>query len=96
MCFWPTCVRTADAAAKVLGDAGYDVSAAIVDTSSRDAVHALAERATRLGHLTGLIHSAGVSPTQASPGTILKSIFTAPLSCSTCSATSSPEMAAPS
>src|SRR5712691_12014007 len=30
------------------------------------------ERATSLGDVTGLIHAAGVSPTQASPETILK------------------------
>ena len=62
----------ADAAAEVLGNAGYDVSVATVDASSRDAVHALVERATDLGDVTGLIHAAGVSPTQASPATILK------------------------
>ena len=42
------------------------------DVSSRDAVHALVERAASLGDITGLIHAAGVSPTQASPATILK------------------------
>ena len=62
----------ADAAAKVLGDAGYEVSAATVDASSREAVHALVETATGLGDVTGLIHAAGVSPTQAPPATILK------------------------
>src|SRR5215203_2666213 len=40
--------------------------------SSRQAVHALSETATGLGELTGLIHAAGVSPSQASPSTILK------------------------
>jgi NAD(P)-dependent dehydrogenase (short-subunit alcohol dehydrogenase family) len=35
-------------------------------------VHALVEAATGLGDVTGLIHAAGVSPTQASPATILK------------------------
>ena len=62
----------ANAAAEVLGNAGYEVSVATVDASSRDAVHALVETATRLGDVTGLIHAAGVSPTQASPATILK------------------------
>jgi NAD(P)-dependent dehydrogenase (short-subunit alcohol dehydrogenase family) len=62
----------ARAAAEVLGNAGYDVSVAAVDVSSREAVHALVETATKLGDLTGLIHAAGVSPTQASPATILK------------------------
>lgn len=62
----------ADAAAAVMGDAGYDVSTAAVDVSSRDAVHALAERAAGLGGVAGLIHAAGVSPSQASPETVLK------------------------
>ena len=62
----------ANAAAEILGNAGYDVSVATVDASSRDTVHALVKRATDLGDVTGLIHAAGVSPTQASPGTILK------------------------
>jgi NAD(P)-dependent dehydrogenase (short-subunit alcohol dehydrogenase family) len=62
----------AKAAAQVLDNAGYEVSVATVDASSRDAVHALAEKAAGLGDVTGLIHAAGVSPTQASPETILK------------------------
>ncbi len=61
-----------DAAAKVLGDAGFDVSTARVDVSSRASVHALVEVATAIGAVTGVIHAAGVSPTQASPATILK------------------------
>ena len=35
-------------------------------------VHALAQTATNLGHVTGLIHAAGVSPSQALPAAILK------------------------
>jgi NAD(P)-dependent dehydrogenase (short-subunit alcohol dehydrogenase family) len=62
----------ANAAAEVLGNAGYEVSVATVDASSREAVHALVETATGLGEVTGLIHAAGVSPSQASPSTILK------------------------
>ena len=57
---------------EVLENAGYEVSVATVDASSREAVHALVETATGLGDVTGLIHAAGVSPTQASPATILK------------------------
>jgi NAD(P)-dependent dehydrogenase (short-subunit alcohol dehydrogenase family) len=62
----------AGAAAEVLSNAGYDVSVATVDVSSREAVHALVEKATDLGEVTGLIHAAGVSPSQAPPATILK------------------------
>lgn len=62
----------ADAAARTLQDAGYEVSVATVDVSSRETVHALVEKATRLGDVTGVIHAAGVSPSQASPETILR------------------------
>jgi NAD(P)-dependent dehydrogenase (short-subunit alcohol dehydrogenase family) len=63
--------ENAAAAAEVLENAGYEASVATVDVSSREAVHALVERATNLGDVTGLIHAAGVSPSQASPETIL-------------------------
>jgi NAD(P)-dependent dehydrogenase (short-subunit alcohol dehydrogenase family) len=61
----------AAAAAEVLSNAGYDASVETVDVSSRDAVYALVDAARRHGDVTGLIHSAGVSPSQASPPTIL-------------------------
>jgi len=64
--------ENADAAAKTLADAGFDVSTATVDVSSRASVQALVATATGSGAITGLIHAAGVSPTQASPATILK------------------------
>ena len=64
--------ETANAAAKTLGDAGFEVSMASVDVSSRASVHALVETSAALGPVTGLIQAAGVSPTQASPATILK------------------------
>ena len=64
--------ENANAAAEVLGNAGYDVSVKAVDVSSRDDVHALVETATGLGQVTGLVHAAGVSPSQASVATILK------------------------
>ena len=63
--------ENADAAAKVLKDAGFLVSTASVDVSKRTSVHALAQTAVSLGEVTGVIHAAGVSPTQASPKTIL-------------------------
>jgi NAD(P)-dependent dehydrogenase (short-subunit alcohol dehydrogenase family) len=61
----------ADAAAEVLANAGFDVSTATVDVSSRESVHALAETAAALGDITGVIHAAGVSPSQARPEVIL-------------------------
>lgn len=61
----------AEAAAQVLSDAGFKASTATVDVASRQSVHALVEAATALGEVTGLIHAAGVSPSQASPAVIL-------------------------
>jgi NAD(P)-dependent dehydrogenase (short-subunit alcohol dehydrogenase family) len=64
--------ENANAAAKILGDAGFEVSTASVDVSSRESVRALADKSSSLGPVTGVIHAAGVSPTQASVATILK------------------------
>lgn len=61
-----------NSAAKVLSEAGFDVSTTLVDISSRESVESLIETATGLGSISGLIVSAGVSPSQASPSTILK------------------------
>jgi NAD(P)-dependent dehydrogenase (short-subunit alcohol dehydrogenase family) len=61
----------AEMAAKVMSDAGFEVSTATVDVSSRQSIHALVQTATALGDVWGVIHAAGVSPTQAAPATIL-------------------------
>jgi NAD(P)-dependent dehydrogenase (short-subunit alcohol dehydrogenase family) len=63
--------ENAEAAAEVFANAGFDVSSVTVDVSSRDSVHALAKAATALGEVTGVIHAAGVSPSQAPIETIL-------------------------
>lgn len=65
-------LENADGAAEVFRDAGFEVTTTAVDVSSRDSVHALVELATGLGEITSLIHAAGVSPSQASPATILR------------------------
>jgi len=59
-------------AAKTLSDAGFKVTTATVDVSSRTSVKTLVETARSLGDVVGVIHAAGVSPSQASPETILK------------------------
>jgi NAD(P)-dependent dehydrogenase (short-subunit alcohol dehydrogenase family) len=64
--------ENAAAAAKVLDEAGFDVRTATVDVSSRESVGTLVETAKSLGDVTGVIHAAGVSPSQASPETILR------------------------
>jgi NAD(P)-dependent dehydrogenase (short-subunit alcohol dehydrogenase family) len=61
----------AEAAAEVMRNAGFDVTTATVDVSSRQSVHDLVETATSLGEVTGVIHAAGVSPSQAPPAAIL-------------------------
>ena len=61
----------ADAAAEVMTNAGFEVSTTTVDVSSRESVHELVQAATALGNVAGVIHAAGVSPSQASPATIL-------------------------
>jgi NAD(P)-dependent dehydrogenase (short-subunit alcohol dehydrogenase family) len=63
--------ENAAAAADVLSNAGFEVSTATVDVSSRASIHKLVGAATALGEVTGVIHAAGVSPSQASPRTIL-------------------------
>jgi len=64
-------LENAEAAALVLKNAGFQVSTTTVDVSSRPSVHALVAAATAIGEVTGVIHAAGVSPSQASPKTIL-------------------------
>src|SRR5271165_5006032 len=63
--------ENADAAAKVLSEAGFEVSTTTVDISSRPSIEALVKQATSIGSIKGLIQAAGVSPSQASPSTIL-------------------------
>ena len=63
--------ENAEAAATVLSNAGFEVTTTTVDVSSRDQVKRLAQEAAALGEVSGLIHAAGVSPSQASPQQIL-------------------------
>ena len=64
--------ENAEAAAKILHDAGFSVSTAMVDVSSPTSVQALLKVCISFGEVFGVIHAAGVSPSQASPETILK------------------------
>ncbi|MCC3271291.1 SDR family oxidoreductase [Arthrobacter zhangbolii] len=50
--------------AAALGE-GFDVVSAQVDVSSRDSVASLAATARELGTVTGVVHTAGLSPVQA-------------------------------
>lgn len=64
--------ENAQSCAKILADAGFSVTTAIIDVSSRASVRSLVQRATDIGPISGVIHSAGVSPSQATPEAILK------------------------
>lgn len=61
----------AQAAATGLEGAGYTTATAQVDVSSRESVHALATAAAALGTVMHLVHTAGLSPAQASPEAII-------------------------
>ena len=62
----------AKAAADIMSNAGYVVSVATVDVASREAVQGLVATASGIGEITGLIHVAGVSPSQAALETVLR------------------------
>jgi NAD(P)-dependent dehydrogenase (short-subunit alcohol dehydrogenase family) len=55
-----------------LGEDGFDVVGMAVDVSSHESVRALADRAESLGHVTHIVHTAGLSPVQASVDAILR------------------------
>ena len=63
--------ETLQSAADALQGAGLDVTTQIVDVSSRESVSALARAAEGLGSVTEVAHTAGQSPTMASPEAIL-------------------------
>lgn len=57
--------------ARRLRGSGYDVEVQVTDVTSRSSVAALAERAASLGEIRSLVHTAGLSPMQASVEEIL-------------------------
>jgi NAD(P)-dependent dehydrogenase (short-subunit alcohol dehydrogenase family) len=63
--------ENADGAAETMRNAGFDVSTTTVDVSSRMSIKALVEFAAGHGEVTGLVHAAGVSPSQAPVEAIL-------------------------
>ncbi len=63
--------ENATSAAEVFANSGFEASTASVDVSSRESVRALVATATRYGDVTGVVHAAGVSPSQAPVATIL-------------------------
>ncbi len=63
---------TAQSAAKIFDDAGFDTSAIAVDISSRESILKLVEHAQTFGAVKNLICAAGVSPSQAPVEKILR------------------------
>jgi len=64
--------NSADEAAKVLENAGFEVTAMQADVSDRGMVQAVVRKARELGPIKALIQAAGVSPSQAPIEAILK------------------------
>lgn len=64
--------EVSDAAAKMLANAGFDVTAMQADISNRAAVQAVVAKAQALGPIKALVQAAGVSPSQAPIEAILK------------------------
>jgi NAD(P)-dependent dehydrogenase (short-subunit alcohol dehydrogenase family) len=58
--------------AQALGDEGFDLETHQVDIGDPAGVAALADRAAALGGFTQLVHTAGLSPAQASPEQIVR------------------------
>ena len=52
-------------------DDGYRVSTSVVDVADRASVRAMVEKASSIGQIAGVVHTAGVSPVQASPARII-------------------------
>ena len=64
--------ENADAIAKIMNDAGFDVVPMEMDLSSRESILNLIAEAQKYGPITKLVNGAGVSPSQAPIEAILK------------------------
>lgn len=65
-------MENAQQAENVLSRAGFDVSIALVDVRSRQSIQALVNKASTLGNIQGVIHTAGLSPSQAKAEDIIQ------------------------
>ncbi|MGO3423945.1 MAG: SDR family oxidoreductase [Pseudoalteromonas distincta] len=63
--------ENAQRVSELFKDAGFSATAMQVDVSDRQSVKALKDKAQEIGVVMRLIHAAGVSPSQASPKSIL-------------------------
>lgn len=64
--------ENAQAIAKIMNDAGFDVLAIEMDLSSRDSIKNLIAEAQKYGEISMMINAAGVSPSQAPIKSILE------------------------
>ncbi|MGF6148865.1 Glucose 1-dehydrogenase 2 [Kingella potus] len=64
--------ENAEKAAQTLREAGFECSTMAVDVSDRAAVQEASDRAAALGEVRYVVHSAGVSPSQAAAQTVCK------------------------
>jgi len=65
-------LANAEAIAKIMNEAGFDVEPYEMDLSDRESILGMIARAQELGQITTLINAAGVSPSQAPIEAILK------------------------
>lgn len=65
-------IENAQAIAKIMNEAGFDVEPAQLDLASRESIKALIARAQEFGPIVHAINAAGVSPSQAPIETILR------------------------
>ena len=65
-------VENAQAIAKIMNEAGFDVVPMEMDLSSRESIRALIAEGQKYGPIKMLVNAAGVSPSQASVEAILK------------------------
>ena len=65
-------IENANAIAKIMNEAGYDVEPFEMDLSSRESIRAIIAEAQKYGKIKYLVNGAGVSPSQAPIEAILK------------------------
>lgn len=65
-------LKNAEATAKIMNNAGFDVIPVEMDLASRNSIRTFIAEGQKNGNITMLINAAGVSPSQASVETILK------------------------
>lgn len=65
-------IENANAIAKIMNEAGFDVEPVEMDLSSRESILAMIDKAKEYGEIKYLVNGAGVSPSQAPVEVILK------------------------